>query len=218
MRRERVGRALDHLVDVGIIERNPLEIAPFARCGVLEVRYARKFALLEVDLYRDEPVRLEARQPETARHRHVRHHRRCYRIILSAHRGACNHHCDGRSCHIHLIIILYLSSCVVKSRGDAEKRRDHALVESIPTRSLTPPSAATPKAKRPIPTAANIAPPPIMNSRLPVISMLQFLDYEPIRPEVEIAIVADRGAFRQNRLFLPTKLHAGRNKRRISRT
>ena len=69
---ERVGRALDHLVDVGVVPRHALETALLAPRGLLKVRDAPGLlALAEIGLDGHEPVRLEARQPEPARHPHV---------------------------------------------------------------------------------------------------------------------------------------------------
>ena len=81
MRRERVGRALDDLVDVGVVERDPAERAPVARRRVAEVRDAGVLALAEVGPHRDEAVRLEARQPESRRHGDVRHLGGAERIV-----------------------------------------------------------------------------------------------------------------------------------------
>ena len=65
MRGERVGRALDDLVHVGVVERDAAEAMPFAPAGRLEiVDAARLLALAEVGLHRHDAVRLEARQPE----------------------------------------------------------------------------------------------------------------------------------------------------------
>ena len=81
MRRERVGRTLDDLVDVGVIERDSAERAPVARRRVAEVRDAGVLALAEVGPHRDEAVRLEARQPEPRRHGDVRHLGGAERIV-----------------------------------------------------------------------------------------------------------------------------------------
>ena len=81
MLRERVGRSLDHLVDVGIVPRHALEAALLAPPRLLEVRDApRLLALAEVGLDGHEPIRLDARQPEPARHLHVVQRRRRIRI------------------------------------------------------------------------------------------------------------------------------------------
>ena len=65
VRGERVGRALDDLVHVGVVERDAAEAMPLAPSGRLEVvDAARLLALAEVGLHRHDAVRLKARQPE----------------------------------------------------------------------------------------------------------------------------------------------------------
>ena len=68
---ESVRSALHDLEYVGVVEGNPLERPLGPDRGVGEVRYPRNLALLEVGLKRDEPVSLQARQPEPACHLHV---------------------------------------------------------------------------------------------------------------------------------------------------
>ena len=79
---ERVGRALDDLEDVGVVERATLERALGALRRLAEVGEApRLLALVEVGLHGDDAVRLEARQPEAGRDRDVRHVRLLHRIV-----------------------------------------------------------------------------------------------------------------------------------------
>ena len=91
MLRERVGRAFDDLEDVGVVPGHALEAALLAPRGPFEVRYApRLLALAEVGLDSHEPVRLDAREPEPARHLHVVQPGRRVRIP-SCERNAGNH-------------------------------------------------------------------------------------------------------------------------------
>ena len=82
MRRERIRRALDHLIDIRIVERNALEGLILALRGLLEIGNTSLFTLLEIGLERHEPVRLQPRQPEPVRHFHIRDLRQFERVIL----------------------------------------------------------------------------------------------------------------------------------------
>ena len=65
MRRERVGRALDDFVNIGVIEGDALEGAFLQLSGAGEVRDAAGlFAFFEVGPDSHEAVGLKARQPE----------------------------------------------------------------------------------------------------------------------------------------------------------
>jgi hypothetical protein len=85
---ERVGGALDHLIEVGVVEgiaRRRLvgeRLAPQDRGGALEVVDAlRLLALLEGERHAHRPVGLDARQPERVRQVHGGERHRLDRIV-----------------------------------------------------------------------------------------------------------------------------------------